>query len=260
MNEATAHAWRAEPRSKVAFDIEDAGQGVIKLTVAHEGFEPGSDVLQGISNGWPAVLASLKTLLENRVSVALDVADWPGRDPWKPPSDRTRPPLAAPQPSQGRAGGDDGRPRLYGGPMASVKQIQVTFDCAEPERVARFWCEVLGYVVPPPPEGFATWDDVDRALPPEHQGSAFACIDPSGAGPRLFFQRVPEGKVVKNRLHLDVRAGTGLVGEERVAVLEAECARLVALGAVRVRLLRADGDNESCLVMQDIEGNEFCLD
>jgi hypothetical protein len=77
--------------------------------------------------------------------------------------------------------------------MASVKQIQVTFDCAEPERVARFWCEVLGYVVPPPPEGFATWDDFDRALPPEHQGSAFACIDPSGVGPRLFFQRVPEG-------------------------------------------------------------------
>ena len=89
---------------------------------------------------------------------------------------------------------------------------------------------------------------------------AFACIDPSGVGPRLFFQRVPEGKVVKNRLHLDVRVGTGLVGEERLAALEAECARLVALGAVRVRLLPADGDNESCLVMQDIEGNEFCLD
>ena len=100
--------------------------------------------------------------------------------------------------------------------MASVKQIQVTFDCAEPERVARFWCEVLGYVVPPPPEGFATWDDFDRSLPPEDQGSAFACIDPSGAGPRLFFQRVPESKVVKNRLHLDVRVGTGLVAEERL--------------------------------------------
>jgi hypothetical protein len=51
---------------------------------------------------------------------------------------------------------------------------------------------VLGYVVPPPPEGFATWDDFDRALPPEHQGSALACVDPSGAGPRLFFQRVPD--------------------------------------------------------------------
>ncbi|MEU5942303.1 VOC family protein [Micromonospora sp. NPDC047548] len=55
------------------------------------------------------------------------------------------------------------------------------------------------------------------------------------------------------------QVGTGLVGQERLAALEAECARLVALGAVRVRLLPADGDNESCLVMQDIEGNEFCL-
>ena len=108
--------------------------------------------------------------------------------------------------------------------------------------------------------GVCYWDDFDRALPPEHQGSAFACIDPSGVGPRLFFQRVPEGKVVKNRLHLDVRVGTGLVGEDRLAALEAECARLVALGAVRVRLLTADGYNESCLVMQDSEGNEFCLD
>ena len=150
--------------------------------------------------------------------------------------------------------------RFYGGPMASVKQFQVTFDCAEPERVARFWCEVLGYVVPPPPEGFATWDDFDRSLPPEDQGSWFACIDPSGVGPRLFFQRVPEGKVVKNRLHLDVRVGTGLVGEERLATLEAESARLVALGGTRVPLLPADDDNESCIVMRDIEGNEFDLD
>jgi len=144
--------------------------------------------------------------------------------------------------------------------MTSVKQFQVTFDCAEPERVARFWCEVLGYVVPPPPEGFVDWSEFDRSLPPEHQGSAFACIDPTGTRPRLFFQRVPEGKVVKNRLHLDVRVGTGLVGAERLAALEAACARLVPLGATRVRLLTADGMNESCLVMQDVEGNEFCLD
>jgi Glyoxalase-like domain len=130
--------------------------------------------------------------------------------------------------------------------MAPVRQFQVTFDCAEPERVARFWCEVLGYVVPP--------------MPPDEQGSWSACVDPSGAGPRLYFQRVPEGKVVKNRVHLDVRVGTGLVGAERLATLEAECVRLVALGAVFVRLLPADDDNESCIVMQDIEGNEFDLD
>ena len=144
--------------------------------------------------------------------------------------------------------------------MATVKQVQVTFDCAEPERLARFWCEVLGYVVPPPPEGYASWDELDRTLPPEQQGSWFACVDPSGVGPRLFFQRVPEGKVVKNRVHLDVRVGTGLVGDERLATLEAESARLVALGAKHVRTLLADGENESCIVMQDIEGNEFDLD
>lgn len=144
--------------------------------------------------------------------------------------------------------------------MTTVKQFQVTFDCAEPGRVGRFWCEVLGYVAPPVPEGFATWEDHDHSLPPEQQGAWFACVDPTGVGPRLFFQRVPEGKVVKNRVHLDVRAGTGLVGEERLATLEAEGARLEALGAVRVQLLLADEDNESCLVMQDVEGNEFCLD
>ncbi len=125
--------------------------------------------------------------------------------------------------------------------MSSVKQIQVTFDCADPLHLARFWAEALGYR--------AEYDDDD--------GSA-AAEDPTGTGPRLYFQRVPEGKVVKNRLHLDVRVGTGLVGEEKLAALEDECARLIPLGATRVRLLY-DGTN-ACIVMQDLEGNEFCLD
>lgn len=142
----------------------------------------------------------------------------------------------------------------------TVRQVQVTFDCAQPERVARFWCEVLGYVPPSPPDGFATWDDANAALPPERRDTWFACSDPTGVGPRLYFQRVPEGKVVKNRVHLDVRAGTGLVGAERLATLEAERDRLVALGATCVRVMVADEENESCIVMQDVEGNEFCLD
>ena len=64
MDEDTAASWRAEPRSKVTFDIEDVGHGTVSLTVVHDGFEPRSQVLQGISEGWPAVLSSLKTLLE----------------------------------------------------------------------------------------------------------------------------------------------------------------------------------------------------
>ncbi|WP_329404390.1 VOC family protein [Streptomyces melanogenes] len=142
--------------------------------------------------------------------------------------------------------------------MSAIKKFQVTFDCAEPERLARFWCEVLGYVVPPPPEGFATWEDFTCAQPPEQRDSWFACIDPSGVGPRLYFQRVPEGKAAKNRVHLDVRVGTGLVGEERRAALEAECARLVPLGTVYVQTLYDGGD--ACIPMLDIEGNEFCID
>ena len=131
--------------------------------------------------------------------------------------------------------------------MVSVKQFQVTFDCAEPERVARFWCEVLGYVVPPPPAGFATWEDFDRALPPEDQGSAFACVDPSGVGPRLFFQRVPEDKVVKNRVHLDIISDT----------FGAEAERLLSLGAQKLNELEAGKSH--WITFADIEGNEFDL-
>lgn len=122
--------------------------------------------------------------------------------------------------------------------MATPRQVQITFDCADPERVAAFWAEALGY---------------------EHQLGVVAA-DPTGVGPRVYCQRVPEGKVVKNRVHLDVRIGTGLVGEERLAALEAETRRLEALGATRGTLLLADGVNESCQNMQDVEGNEFCLD
>ncbi|WP_033217851.1 VOC family protein [Kitasatospora phosalacinea] len=142
--------------------------------------------------------------------------------------------------------------------MAVLRQFQVTFDCADPARVARFWCEVLGYESNPP-KGFDSWEEYEATLPPEERGSWSACTDPTGVGPRLYFQRVPEGKTVKNRVHLDVRVGTGLLGEERLAALEAECARLLPLGAVRVRLLY-DGGDDSCIVMQDVEGNEFCLD
>ncbi|MGN6575706.1 MAG: VOC family protein [Nocardioides sp.] len=144
--------------------------------------------------------------------------------------------------------------------MASVKQVQVTFDCSDPRAVAEFWKTALGYVDPPVPPGFDSWDAFEATLSSQSQGASWACQDPAGVGPRLFFQRVPEAKTVKNRLHLDVRVGTGLTGDERVSALEAEAARLETHGARRLHLLPADEENEACLVMQDVEGNEFCLD
>lgn len=144
--------------------------------------------------------------------------------------------------------------------MAAIRQVQVTFDCEDPRKVAQFWKAALGYVDPPVPPGFESWAAFEDSLPQDARGAAWACQDPEEIGPRLFFQRVPERKTVKNRLHLDVRVGVGLRGEERVTALENEAARLVELGAKRLHLLPADDINESCLVMQDVEGNEFCLD
>jgi catechol 2,3-dioxygenase-like lactoylglutathione lyase family enzyme len=142
-------------------------------------------------------------------------------------------------------------------------EIQVTIDCADPDALARFWCAALGYTFAPPPTGFATWDEALDAfgVPAERRNDASAVIDPAGSGPRLYFQRVPEGKTAKNRLHLDVRAAPGHTGDDRMAALEAEAERLVALGAARLqRHAPAPPMGQGHIVMADPEGNEFCLD
>ena len=145
--------------------------------------------------------------------------------------------------------------------MSDVRQVQVTFDCADPRALSLFWNDVLGYELPPPPPGFDSWDAFAETLPPDQRNMASASQDPGGVGPRLFFQQVPEGKTVKNRVHLDVRAAPGLEGDERMAALEAECERLVGLGATRQhRSEPAPPLSGGHIIMQDPEGNEFCLD
>ena len=141
-------------------------------------------------------------------------------------------------------------------------EFQVTFDSADPAALAAFWAEAARYVQAPPPRGFDSWDAALDAwgIPDDHRNDRAALVDPAGAGPRLFFQKVPESKVAKNRVHLDLRAAPGVPSEGRADALEAECTRLVALGARRLRRLEADGINAVCIVMQDPEGNEFCLD
>ncbi|GGP43634.1 VOC family protein [Saccharothrix coeruleofusca] len=150
-------------------------------------------------------------------------------------------------------------------------QVQITFDAHDPAALSSFWRDALGYVHPAPPgvdlpEGAdvpAAWDEflARIGVPEEQRNDSSAVEDPDGLGPRLFFQKVPEDKVVKNRVHLDVRAAPGLRGEERMAALEAECDRLVALGAKRVRRHEpAPPLSAGHIVMADPEGNEFCLD
>ncbi|MGC5584459.1 VOC family protein [Ornithinimicrobium sp. W1665] len=151
------------------------------------------------------------------------------------------------------------------------RQIQVTFDAHDPRALSVFWRDVLGYVHPPPPgvdlpEGadpLAAWDDFleQAGVPQEQRNSASALEDPDGSGPRLYFQQVPEDKVAKNRLHLDVRTASDLRGEERMAALETECERLLALGATRLQRFEPDPPmSVGFIVMADPEGNEFCLD
>ncbi|MEV4497001.1 VOC family protein [Micromonospora arborensis] len=144
-----------------------------------------------------------------------------------------------------------------------ARSVQITFDCADPAALAAFWTEALNYQVQAPPGDFESWEQALEAMgvPPENRNDASAVVDPEGSGPRLFFQRVPEHKQAKNRVHLDVRAAPGLEGDERMAALEAEADRLGAYGATRLeRHEPAPPLAAGHIVMADPEGNEFCLD
>lgn len=136
-------------------------------------------------------------------------------------------------------------------------RTQVTFDAAETHSQVAFWAEVMGHQV----EDHSALVDklVDDGLMPATDRismdgrSAFrelaACSDPAGVEPRLYFQKVPEGKTAKNRVHLDIH-----VEPDRK---EAEVARMVALGAEVIGVHRDRGP--TTYVLRDPEGNEFCL-
>ena len=139
--------------------------------------------------------------------------------------------------------------------------VQVTFDCADPDRLAHFWADLLGYELDPPPPGYDSWEAwlIEQGIPESDWNMASAISDPDGHGPRIFFQRVAEPKELKNRVHLDVNAGgsRGTPDDERRSEVDAAVQRAVAIGATKVRLVEERGGRH--YVMQDIEGNEFCL-
>ncbi|MGW3494362.1 VOC family protein [Streptomyces sp. NPDC001020] len=150
--------------------------------------------------------------------------------------------------------------------MITDLKLQLTIDCADPERLAAFWAAALGYEVEPPPAPFATWRAywLDQGLSEEELGTgdcSDSVIDPRGTGPRIWFQQVPEPKGVKNRLHLDLGVSGGrsvpfAVRKERVL---AKVTRLESAGASRLRIQDSEDSNSIAVVMQDPEGNEFCV-
>ena len=136
--------------------------------------------------------------------------------------------------------------------------FQVTIDCAEPHELADWWAEALGWTVEPSDEAF-----IRRMIEAGHaseedttthhgvlvwkEGAAINSPDPGR--PRVLFQQAPEGKTVKNRVHLDLRPGA----EDPAAVVE----RLVAMGATE--LWRGSQGPHSWVTLADPEGNEFCV-
>lgn len=138
-------------------------------------------------------------------------------------------------------------------------RVQVVIDCRSPHELADWWAEALRWQVEPQDEsfirsmidqGFAT--DADTTTHAGHlvwaTGAAINHPD-GGNAPRILFQRVPEEKTVKNRVHLDLRPD----GDPSTAELD----RLIALGAARV----GEGSEgpHHWVVLTDPEGNELCL-
>jgi hypothetical protein len=164
--------------------------------------------------------------------------------------------------TQTRGGGETPESRAdsrAGGDTGASASFQVTFDAGDPQRLAGFWASVLGYQTQPPPAGFDSWPDFldSIGVPQDKRDSAWAIVDPEGIKPRLFFQKVPEDKTAKNRVHLDVHASLGAEGDQVDERRNEAVERLEGLGAKRHEEKSEMG--LTWVVMTDPEGNEFCV-
>jgi Glyoxalase-like domain len=126
----------------------------------------------------------------------------------------------------------------------SIRWYSVVVDCRDFAAQSRWWAEALNWRV-----GYEAADEV--VLVPPHALDQSRDIPPSEQAPGLIFVPVPEGKSVKNRLHIDLAPSPD-------AGQEAEVRRLEALGARRVEVGQ-DPDKVTWVVMADPEGNEFCV-
>ncbi len=142
-----------------------------------------------------------------------------------------------------------------------MTSVQIVFDCADPDRLAKFWAAALHYREQDSPVGYASWPAFlkARGAPEEEWNRASAIVDPEKAGPLIYFQQMDTPKPKKNRVHLDINiSGGGQVPmDDRMKRVNAEVERLAGLGAAKQRVW--EDPEEYWVVMQDPEGNEFCV-
>ena len=135
--------------------------------------------------------------------------------------------------------------------------IQIAVDADNPLELAKFWASITDYELEDHHEmigeiiaaGYATLDDTIEVDGRRHWATASACRDPDGVGPRLLFQKVPEPKTVKDRIHLDLHVDES----ERQSLVD----RALSLGATKLW----DGRQgpQTWVTLADPEGNEFCI-
>jgi predicted enzyme related to lactoylglutathione lyase len=124
------------------------------------------------------------------------------------------------------------QPARYGGRTDTA--LAVVLDCADLDRATEFWCAALGYAALPKQAG---------------SGPYHVLLPADGSGIELLLQQVSDGKVAKNRMHFDLR----------VLDLDAEVSRLIALGASQVTDEPLRNNGWVWHVLQDPDGNEFCV-
>lgn len=150
--------------------------------------------------------------------------------------------------------------------MTTPFQLTIDYEGVDPGRLVCFWALALGYVPAPPPEGSATWTEHYRkvGVPEDDLPEGDGCdrlVDPAGVAPPIWFQPVPEGKTIKNRLHLDLLVGGGraVAMADRRQRVDTAVAPLLAAGAAITGTMDDPAYDHYAVLLRDPMGNEFCV-
>ncbi|MFJ2618654.1 VOC family protein [Glutamicibacter sp. NPDC087344] len=149
---------------------------------------------------------------------------------------------------------------------AAKFSVQLTIDCTNPQLMVEFWSYALEYIPEPAPAGHTSWRTYwqamgvpDNELPPGAGDIPESIIDPTGHGPRIWFQQVPESKILKNRWHFDLKVSGGRDApmDTRIERVKAAAEDLENRGASIINIHDLPAMGHFAIAMQDPEGNEF---